>query len=262
MTIIQFRKVFSGVLAAILMLPFAPIILWSLSNRWRFPNVWPEQFGISGWRGLAESGGISALLQSIMISFLVVTVAVPIGFAAAWATIRLEHWPARLFEAVLFAPVFLPPFVLVMGVTTESIFFNFPAGGAVVVTLSVLALPYVAFIFRSAFLTYGSVWEEEGSLLGAKWLRIVLQVRMPMLRNSILAASLIAFLVGWSDYIVTLTVGGGQVLTLPLLIGSSASAPGNDSTLAAMSIVSIVIPALAAMAIRSFSKREKSIESI
>lgn len=249
-------------LAAVLLLPLVPITLWSFANKWHYPQTWPQILGVQGWRNFFLTGGAAAVTHSILIGVLVAVVVIPSSFMAARVITQLQGWPIRVFEGILFLPVFLPPFVLVMGVTTGSIAINMPAGMAVVATLSVLAMPYATFIFRSAFLSYGSAWEEEGELLGANGIQVLIRVRIPMLHNSVLAASLIAFLIGWSDYIVTLTVGGGQILSLPLLIGSSASAPGNDSALAAMSLVSIAIPVLIAGTVRVITKRRNMVRSL
>lgn len=259
MKIFHIQKYFTAGLSALLLLPFAPIVLWSFANQWQYPRAWPQIFGAQGWRTFLITGGVPAVVHSILIGVLVTVVVVPLSFMAAKVITQLEGWPVRVFEGILFLPVFLPPFVLVMGVTTGSIAINMPADMAVIATLSVLAMPYATFIFRSSFLSYGSAWEEEGELLGAHGIQLLIRVRIPMLYNSILAATLIAFLIGWSDYIVTLTVGGGQVLSLPLLIGSSASAPGNDSALAAMSTVSIVIPVLIAIVIRVITKKRNEV---
>ena len=58
--------------------------------------------------------------------------------------------------------------------------------------------------------------EDEARTLGADPRSVLLHVRIPLLARPLSAAALLAFLVGWSDYIVTLLVGGGQVVSVPL----------------------------------------------
>ena len=65
---------------------------------------------------------------------------------------------------------------------------------------------------------------------------------LPAVRGSILVAALLAFLVGWSDYVVTLLVGGGQLVTGPVLLGAAASGSGNDSMVAAMAMATLLPP--------------------
>ena len=45
-----------------------------------------------------------------------------------------------------------------------------------------------------------------------------------------LTAALFVFLVSWSQYLLTLAIGGGRVQTLPLTLFSYASAGRNDMT--------------------------------
>lgn len=245
-------------LVLLLLLPITPLIVWSFADRWQFPHAFPQAFGFKGWVNFFTNGGIAALGQSILIGILVTAVVLPLSFGAARIITSTSNWFIRIFEAILFLPVFLPPFVLVMGVTTGSITLGVSPLLAVVATISVLAMPYSVFVLRSALLNYGPGWEEEGKLLGAQGWAIHFHIRMRLLQKPILAASLIAFLIGWSDYIVTLTVGGGQVLSLPLLIGAAASAPGNDSALATMSLISIFMPIVVAKAAQMVINRKRT----
>lgn len=251
----------SAPLLVLLLLPLAPILVWSLANRWQYPAAWPQALGTQGWRDFFSVGGAAAVGHSIVIGTFVTLVVVPLSFMAAAAFSQLKGWYLRIFEGTLLLPVLIPPFVLVIGVSAGAVAINMPVGIGVVLTLSVLALPYATYILRSAFTSYGSAWEEEGQLLGASKFQIFIRVRIPMLQSAILAASLVAFLIGWSDYIVTLTVGGGQILSLPLLIGASASAPGNDSPLAAMSLISILIPVLIAGLVIFLTKKRGEVKS-
>jgi putative spermidine/putrescine transport system permease protein len=56
-------------------------------------------------------------------------------------------------------------------------------------------------------------------------------------------ATLFAFLISWSQYLLTLLIGGGQVITLPILLFSAASG-GNPSTIATLSLLFIAPPVL------------------
>lgn len=255
MNLNKWRNIRSLLLVLVLITPLLPIAFWSIANRWQYPHPWPQVLGAQGGRNFFSTGGIAAITNSVIIGLAVTLAAVPLSFMASWALHHYQGWTLKIFEVILFLPLFIPPFVLVMGVTTGSITFNLPLGIAVIVTLTVLALPYTAYIFRSALINYGSAWEEEGKLLGANETQLFIHIRIPMLRNAFLAASLVAFLVGWSDYIVTLTIGGGQLLSLPLFLGASASGPGNDSLVAVMSFVSILIPVLIAASIRVMANK-------
>jgi putative spermidine/putrescine transport system permease protein len=60
---------------------------------------------------------------------------------------------------------------------------------------------------------------------------------------SLVVAVLFAFLISWSQYLLTLLIGGGQIITLPILLFSTASG-GNPSSIAALSLLFIAPPVL------------------
>lgn len=99
-----------------------------------------------------------------------------------------------------------------------------------------------SFIVRSALQAYDLRFEEDAAVLGVSKRLIVRRVRIPLLILPLTAAALAAFLVGWTDYVVTLIIGGGSVITIPLLVQSAASSFGNDSVVATISLISIVPP--------------------
>jgi putative spermidine/putrescine transport system permease protein len=62
-----------------------------------------------------------------------------------------------------------------------------------------------------------------------------------------MTAALFSFLVSWSQYLLTLAIGGGRVQTLPLLLYSFAAAGRNDIT-AAIALL-YMLPGLLILAI-------------
>ncbi|OMQ16474.1 hypothetical protein A7K94_0202345 [Modestobacter sp. VKM Ac-2676] len=68
------------------------------------------------------------------------------------------------------------------------------------------------------------------------------RVQVPLLAPALAATAFLAFLVGWSDYVVTLLVGGGRLVTVPLLVASAASAVGNEAQVAALSLLAVLPP--------------------
>ena len=68
-----------------------------------------------------------------------------------------------------------------------------------------------------------------------------------MILPGIVVASMFTFLVSWSQYILTLMIGGGRVVTLPLQLFSVAAAGRNDLT-GAIGVI-YVLPGLLVIAI-------------
>ncbi len=78
--------------------------------------------------------------------------------------------------------------------------------------------------------------KDAGDALGAR-------STAPVLRPAVVVAGLFAFLISWSEYVLTLLVGGGQVTTLPLLL--FAAVGSTDTTAAAALALLVIAPPLA-----------------
>jgi putative spermidine/putrescine transport system permease protein len=227
------------ILGILFLLPMLPIGLWVFANHWTFPARLPQAWGVRGLAQFLSEGGAASFANSLFIAIAVSLIAVPLSSLAASSLAGSKKGLARLIEAVLLFPAVIPPFVLVMGLSPWMIRFGVPSQLGVVITLVVLALPYSTFIMRSAYVRYDQRWEDEAQLLGATRLGAIRRVRLRIMTRPLAMAAILAFLVGWTDYLVTLVIGGGQIITLPLLAASASSAPGNGSVLGIIAIISI-----------------------
>lgn len=235
--------------------PLVPILLWAMADQWSYPGLAPQRFGIRGWGDVANADTLRAVGRSAALGAVVAIVATLIGAAAGralgWRLVR-RRGPLAI---VLFAPVALPPFAVAMGLTPVLLRARVPETLGVAVVLSVFALPYTCYVFAAAYAGIDPAVEDQARLLGATPRQALVRVTLPTLRPAIAAAAFLAFLVGWSDYIVTLVMGGGQLVSLPLLIAAAASGSGNEPVLAALSIVSVLPPVLALLIGRRLVRR-------
>lgn len=225
-----------------LVVPLAPVLVWAGAERWTYPDVLPAVWGVSGWSDAGAAGLPGALLRSLALGLAVSAVATPVGVMTGrvlgW---RLTRRP-RLVVGLLLVPLVLPPFAVAMGLDVALIRIRAPEVVSVVLLLAVVAIPYTAYTSATGFARTSPEFEAQARALGATARQARLRVGLPAVRGSILVAALLAFLVGWSDYVVTLLVGGGQLVTAPVLLGSAASGAGNDPMVAAMALATLVPP--------------------
>jgi len=233
-----------GLSAAMLwvLAPLVPLALWSVAERWRFPDVLPGAWGGGGWSQAAEQGAVPAAARSALLGLAVAAVATPAGAMAG--RVLAVHRPRgrRAVEVLLLAPIAVPPFAVVMGLAGVGLRLGVPATASLVAVLVVAALPYTTFVMRSAYAGYDLGYEEEARTLGAGPRDVLTRVHLPLVAPALAAAAFLAFLVGWSDYVVTLVVGGGELVTLPMLVGALASASGNESVVAAAALAAVLPP--------------------
>ncbi|MGQ7352207.1 ABC transporter permease [Quadrisphaera oryzae] len=228
--------------AIALVVPLLALALWAVAARWPFPEVLPTTWGLAGWREVLAQGALPAAGRSTVLALGVALLATPAGALAGRALAGRQVPLARLVEGVLIAPVAVPPFAVVMGLNIVALRVGLPATAALVVVLVVAALPYTTWVMRSAYAGYDRGYEDAARSLGAGPGQVLWRVHLPLIAPALAAAAFLAFLVGWSDYVVTLVVGGGQLVTLPLLVASLSAASGNDAAVAAASLAAVAPP--------------------
>jgi len=236
------RGVLGLLLVAWFALPLLPLLLWASSATWSGPSPLPQEWGLRGFTAALGDGAVEASLRSLAVGIVVAALATPAGAMAARALRLGTVRRPRLVAAVLLAPVALPPFAVVMGIDVVLLRLHVPAATGVVLVLTVAALPYTTYLMRAAYVAYDFDYEDEARTLGASRRTVWWHVRLPLLAPGLAAATFLAFLVGWSDYIVTLLIGGGRMVTLPILLASTAAGPGNEPTVAALSLAALAPP--------------------
>lgn len=252
------RVAVTALLLAWFVLPFLPLLLWSFADAWSYPSPLPTQWGMQGIDDAAGFGLAPAFGRSLMLGLVVAIAATPLGALAARALTFGSVPLPRTVAALLLAPIALPPFAAVLGVNVVFLRAYVPPVVGVVVVLVVLALPYTTFVMRTAYGAYDRAFEDEARLLGASRAEVLRRVHLPMIAPALARAAFLAFLVAWSDYIVTVIVGGGELVTLPLVVAAAAAGLGNDAAVAVMSLSAIIPPILLLLGTLSLGRPPRS----
>ncbi|MFD2024629.1 ABC transporter permease [Promicromonospora aerolata] len=243
----------TAVVATLLLVPFLPVLLWAFADRWPYPELAPTVWGMGGWLTATAQGAGPALGRSLLLGLTVSAIATPLGAMAGRALARGQVPCGRLVTAILLVPVAVPPFAVTMGLTTVALRLGVPGAVALVAVLVVAAVPYTTYIMRAAYAGYDEGFEETARTLGAGRRHVLLRVHLPLVAPALAAAAFLAFLVGWSDYVVTLLIGAGRIVSLPLILGASAS--GNDPTIAVLALLAAIPPVLLLATVTVLSRR-------
>ena len=233
--------------------PFLPLVLWSLAEQWFYPAIVPEKFGLRAWQYIFSTTG-KQILGGLGGSFLVASVtsilSLVFGLSAGRA-LGLYTFPGKKYIAIiLLLPIVVPPLSTSMGIhywflqlgLTETFI------GVVLVHLT-FCLPYTIFVIWGVFTDFNTDFEAQARSLGASRMQTLVRVTLPMILPGITVAALFSFLLSWSQYLCTLIIGGGKILTLPLLLFSLMDG-GDRPVAAAVSLVfilplAVVLPACA-----------------
>ena len=243
------RNIAAGALFASVLLPFMVLIVWSLSARWFYPQLWPAQWGLRAWQyvfGTAGTQIASGLFQSILVALITAVVSVVFGVPAGRALGLYDFRGKDLISITLMLPVIVPPLCIAMGLHWWFIKLGLAETfiGVVLVHLT-FCLPYSIFVMWGVFSNYNPDYESQARSLGANFWKIIVRVMLPLTFPGIMVAGLFSFLLSWSQYLSTLIIGGGKITSLPILLFALMGS-GDRPVAAAVSIV-FVAPAFLAL---------------
>lgn len=252
----------------IMLLPVFVFFINAFAFRWFYPQVLPKTWSLKAWERLrlfprnddasfweilstmiASPVG-EALWVSLFIGIVVTIISIIIGLPMARALGLYQFRGKKLVEFIIIAPTIVPAIAFALGLNIN--FIRWGLAGTVFGVLLVHlvpVMPYVVLSLVGIFANYNTDFESQARTLGATPIKTFIYVTFPAILPGIMVASLFAFLVSWAQYILTFLIGGGRVVTLPILLFSTASG-GNNSVTAAMSLIYIA-PAIAILLINS-----------
>lgn len=247
------KYVVRTLLYLVLVAPLALFIVYSFTEGWFFPAPFPSEWTTTTFqRAMDDPRTLDGMWQGFVIAVIVSLLSLILAFPAARALGLRQFRGRQIAWLVLFLPTVVPPLAIGMGLNI--LFLRVGLAGTIMgVSLAHLisTLPYTVFTLSSAFARYDENYEHQALALGASPAQIFFNITLRMMTPSLVVATLFAFLVSWSQYLLTLLIGGGKIITLPVLLFTAASG-GNPSTIAIKSLLFILPPAL----VIAFTARE------
>lgn len=245
------RRRLSGVaLGALLVLagivPILSLVVQAAADEWRAPALWPQRLGTRGV-DIAFSdttGAIAAIQGSLVVGVVTTVLALAIGWPAARLIGERGATRTRIVWLALALPLLVPPFAIGSGLAEWLIRIGVSDSyAALVLAHLVPVVPYVVLVLASAFTPDLRALEEVAAVHGAGALRRVHLVTLPAIGPTLAVAALLGFLVSWSQYGLSLAVGGGTPM-LPLLLVPFVD---TDPQVAAVLALVFLAPALIAL---------------
>jgi putative spermidine/putrescine transport system permease protein len=188
---------------------------------------------------------IDATVLSVKIALCVVVLAVGIGLLAALVIVRMPFPGIGLVRTVLMTPLIVPS--VVVSIAVYSVYVSFHLIGSfvgIVLAHTILALPFTVVLLVAGFQRVDRHLEEASYTMGAGIAWTFRRVTLPILRPSIFAAAIFAFIASWDEIIMVIFIGGGAGTTLPLRMFNYLRTEINP-TIAAVSTLLLVFAILA-----------------
>ena len=213
----------------------------------------------------------AAVSLSLKIAVINATFATLIGTLAGIALVRFGRFKGRtLFAGMITAPLVMPEVItglslLLLFIALNDIF-GWPTRGFTTITIAhiTFSLAYVAVIIQSRLAGMGVTLEEAAQDLGAKPLRVLVDITLPLLAPGMLAGWLLAFTLSLDDLIIASFVSGPGANTLPMLIYSRVrlGLKPDINALATIMIVMIAVGVLLAgwLMVRQQRQRQRDMQ--
>ncbi len=230
------------------LLPVLTLILRAAADEWRAPGLLPQRYGTRGVEAaFADPSGAG---EAILNSLVVAVGSTALALALAWPAARVvgERRLARpgIVWVLLALPLLVPQYATGSGLAEWFIRLGLADTLAGLTAAHLVpVLPYVLLILASGFGPEVRAAEEAAAVHGAGPCRRLTLVTIPALSPVIAVAALLGFLVSWSQYGLSLAVGGGTPM-LPLLFVPFIDA---DPQVAAVLALVFLAPAILAVAV-------------
>jgi molybdate transport system permease protein len=208
---------------------------------------------------------LSALATSLVVGARAVAVALPLALAAALALARGRFFGRGALDALVHAPLVLPP--VVVGYLLLLLFgVRGPIGSlldglfglrlaftseAASLAAGVMAFPLMVRAIRLSMEAVDARLDEAARSLGAGAVDRFFTVALPLSLPGVLAAAIVGFAACLGEFGAVITFAAnvpGETQTLPLAIYSALQAPGGEAAAARLSTLALAL-AIAALAL-------------
>jgi putative spermidine/putrescine transport system permease protein len=242
-------RVAVAAVVAVLLLPLVPLLVWSVAGSWRYPDVVPSRLSRRGLDLVLDGEVVAATVTSLAIATTVAVLACAIGLSAGRALGLYAFRGRRLVQFLLLAPVIVPGLAVTLGIQVFFVRYGLADTVAGVVLVQLMpTVPYAATLLAAAYANLDVDFERQSRALGAGPVRTFVSVTLPLLRPALVTTALLTFLISWSEYVLTLLIGGGQVTTLPLLL-FSAIGSSDRTAAAALGLLVVAPPVVVVLAV-------------
>ena len=137
----------------------------------------------------------------------------------------------RVVQFLILAPSIVPGMAALMGIHVVFIKIGLAGKMSGVVLAHLIGMtPYVTMVMSSVFANYDPEYEEQARTLGAGPMRTFIHVTFPAILPGVVVAGMFAFIISWGQYISTLLISGGRIVTVPLLLFTFAGARNHPFT--------------------------------
>ncbi|MEM8702002.1 MAG: ABC transporter permease subunit [Pseudomonadota bacterium] len=229
------------VIVAVMMLSMALLAVWTAARSWWFPAVLPQKWSL-GRMTDAFGMGAPALAATLALAIAAASIATALTLWLLDARSARNAATQGKLNILIFVPLLLPQISFLFGLQMLFLFVGLSG------TLLAVLLAQLVFVFPYAFLALSDPWNrldpryaKVATSMGASRLKVFWQVRLPLLLRPVLVTFAVAAAVSVGQYLPTLMIGAGRVVTVTTESVALASG-GNRQVAALYAMLQLIIP--------------------
>jgi putative spermidine/putrescine transport system permease protein len=237
--------VFGVIVVLWLVAPTAVILPLSFTDK-RSLNFPPTGFTLDWYRTFfTDPDWYEPTLLSVRVGLITAVVATVIGSMAALGMSRTSRKVQAVLGMLFLAPVVVPVIILAIGIYALLISLGLTGSlWGFVAAHTVIAVPYVVLNVYAGLVQFDPVLERAAHSLGANRFITFMTVTLPLIRPSVLAGFLFAFVTSFDEVVLSLFIADPFTTTLPVRLYSGIRQDINPTVIATSSIVLIVTTVL------------------
>ena len=183
------------------------------------------------------------LLNSTVVSFVTVAVAIPIATAAAYSFSRFRMRGERAMFVMILATQFVPAVVIVLpffllfrdlGILDTRL-------GLILVNLSIVT-PFALWMIKGFIDGIPRDTEEAALVDGSSRLQVIRNIVLPMAAPGIVTAAIFCFIIAWNDFLFALILTTNKAVTLTVGLALFQAEEGDLWNLLAAAGIIIMVP--------------------
>ena len=235
------KKLILGTMLISIIIPILILILWCFTNSWPYPDLIPKNYSTRGFEYIFNMSNLKILINSIFISMIIVIITILISVPAAKAVALYEFKGKKLFELLVLSPIIIPMISIAMGIHITFIKLKLANNLLGVIIINIIpCIPYAVRIIGDVYKLVGDRLELQAEILGASKFNIFRYITLPLVLPGIIGASSMCFIISFSQYFLTMLIGGGRIITYPMIMFPYIQS-GDRNISALYSIVFLVV---------------------
>jgi putative spermidine/putrescine transport system permease protein len=224
----------------VFLMPFLALLAYSLTG----PG---GTYAVENFQYVLGSFGEN-LLSSFQVTGLTLLIDLAVCLPAAYALVRYPVPGRRLLYSVLSLPVYVPGAVIGLSlVLTFTFTYHISSMWGLVLAMAVGSFPLMLTPIVVALKDLPQVYEEAAECLGATRWQTYWRIVVPLIGPGISAGLLLAFIIVFNEYLVTLFVHPPGLTTAPLRVFNLVRTAGLAPTTAALAVTMQVISFVAVL---------------